>query len=1084
MQSPYDIRQAIPSNKFYPPRVEQPNHLLRSEIITDKLGSRSPEAKIIIIEAQAGQGKSVLAAQFLDYFDLLFAWYQVGPEDTDPVLLLSALLENFQRRLPGFESQQLSQIISRGEIGPLDLKRCVNLLLSDLDKFLADDFYLVFDDIHLLENADLTKAIIDHLIDTAPPQLHFVFISRHPLTLSAKNLRFGTSTLYLDNDDLCLSLAEVQQLFDEVLKISLSQQETKALHLSTAGWIMGVMLAVRPMTGAATTPALPKKISAPQLREYFRDEIFAQIPEHLQIPLLKLSFLDELSIDLARKVSNCEDINTSLARMMQDNSFVYPLDDELKIFRFHHLFREFLQHKATATLPEATIQHIYQTAARYYLEQGALEKALTCYAAHQNYTEMEAQLKDKGFTLLARNRPFTLLTLLTAIPRKTLFQYGWMTLFYGLTCADYQPKESLPILEAAREIFTQQQDEIGELLALGQIIYFHFVVSGCYHTGSELLPRTESLLLRNREALPLNAQIMVSRHLAAGYCFFNSQMEQSYHYAHMARDLAVQHNIRNGIASTRFICGYIQSLTGNPKEALQEIELFTPLLNDPLVGMSNKLTLRILQLHFLTKYGDIVNFDRQQRLLRESVDNHVVEQTVAAPYLYVWGCACLVSIGKFSRAEEMLLQGSTLTESSKIPHMKSQFLQWQAYLHALQGKKDEAVKAIEEAGTLRNVSGGPFYETLYEIFSGATYSRLGMMDPAQTSLTSALAKAEQLPSQYLTAAALLHRSWLHLQQNDLNSTEKDLRLGLQIMACEGYQSFWSWEPGFMLDLFSFAVKKKIEPIYVDQLSRQRLGIFYAAKEGPLPLLSISLLGPFSIAIKEKKLLVATDFTPAQRTLLSLLLTSPGLKLDQESIQASLWPDSPPDKARSKFDTLLVRLRKVLAKAIPVPVKHYLVMRKGILSIVNCTVDTVLFEDFARAGLRHAHAERYWQAGNAFNHALALWKGPLENDSYMAGHTMEMYDQLITLMTRITNTWAAHLAGADGQNDAIEILTKAIRYNQMNDRLIGQLYRLYVVTGRPLKAKDTLSNYRQALRDMDFTRDQIDDLLFQLASKAG
>ena len=204
---------------------------------------------------------------------------------------------------------------------------------------------------------------------------------------------------------------------------------------------------------------------------------------------------------------------------------------------------------------------------------------------------------------------------------------------------------------------------------------------------------------------------------------------------------------------------------------------------------------------------------------------------------------------------------------------------------------------------------------------------------------------------------------------------------------------------------------------------------------------------------------------------------------QECIEVVLWPVSPPSKARSRFDTLLVRLRKVLAGPLSVPVKHYLVMRKGILSLKNCCIDAVEFEELARLGLKHAHAERYWQAGNTFYRALSLWTGPLESDSFMSTHTMEYYDQLITLLTRMTNTWAVNLAESDCTTEAIDILVKALRYDQMNDRLITLLYSLYLKSGNPLKAKEVLLNYRRILREMDYDQDQIDDLLFQVASIA-
>jgi ATP/maltotriose-dependent transcriptional regulator MalT/DNA-binding SARP family transcriptional activator len=1084
MQALLDLRSEIPSNKFYPPRLDIGTSLFRSHLITEKLGETSLNSTAVVIEAQAGQGKSMLAAQFLDHFDLRSAWYQVGPEDGDPVLLLSALIANFRRRLPSFDSPQLAHIMNRGEIGPLDLKRCVNILLSDLDKFLADDFYLVLDDLHLIENASLATSLLDHLIDTAPPRLHFLLTSRRPLTLTSRTLRYGSNTCYLDNDDLCLSAAEVEHLLNRTLKINISHNEAEALRNATGGWIMGILLATHPGSAGKKKGAfLPDRLSVPELMDYFRAEIFSQIPEKLQLPLLQISFLKEIPVDLAEKITGSRKIGAWLNKMMQDNYFVYPLDDEQQAFRFHHLFQEFLQYRAREIMKADEISRLNQVAAEYYLEKGFVEKALACYADQKNYSAMETLLQREGLDLLARNRTITLLTLLTTIPQERLVEHGWLPLFCGLVYSDFQPGESLPLLEAALQKFTTEGEETGELLTLSQIIYFHFVVSGLYNTGSRLLPRTEELLLRNLDDLPFNARIIVARNLAAGYCFFNSDMDQARRYAHMARDLAIRHNIHNGMAAARFICGYAESLTGNQGECLQEIELSYPLLHDPLVSMSNKLTLRVLHLNFLSKFGDIINFDHQQQLLRATIDTNIVKQTVAAPYLYVWGCSCLVSVGRLDRAGEMLLQGTATADSAGIPHMRSQLLQWQGYILALQGDGDAAVRAVQEAGTLRNLAGGPFYETFYEIMAGAIYSRTGMEKEAETMLASAIAKAGKIPSEYLTAAALFHRSRLRLQQNNMSAGEEDLRKALTIMRTNNYSFFWSWEPGFTLELLSFAVLRKIEPRFVEQLARQRLAVFFSKKGKPLPLLNISLLGPFQISTGSGNVLTVEDFTPAQRTLLSLLLTNPEQKMDQETIQVALWPDSAPDKARAKFDTLLTRLRKVLTSRLAVPIKHYLVMRKGILSLKNCRIDGVEFETLAISGLKHSHAERYWQAGNAFYRALSLWTGPLETDSFMAGQTMKYYGQMISLLTKITNTWAANLVESDCTTEAVDILVKTLRYDQMNDRLITLLYGLYLHSGNPLKAKETIINYRQVLRDMDYDQEQIDELLFQVASKA-
>jgi len=52
---------------------------------------------------------------------------------------------------------------------------------------------------------------------------------------------------------------------------------------------------------------------------------------------------------------------------------------------------------------------------------------------------------------------------------------------------------------------------------------------------------------------------------------------------------------------------------------------------------------------------------------------------------------------------------------------------------------------------------------------------------------------------------------------------------------------------------------------------------------------------------------------------------------------------------------------------------------------------------------------------------------------------------------------------------------------MDDQLITLLHGLYIRSGKMLKAKETLQQYRQTLRDQDYNQEEIDDLLFQVAA---
>ena len=151
----------IPANKFYPPRIDSSKILYRQELVETILVKNGRKKKAIVIEAQAGQGKTTLIIQYLNHIAVSYAWYQVGHEDSDPVLLLNALLVCIEGVLPEFSSPLVRKIITTGEVTAPDLPKLVNLLLADLDACLSSDFYIVFDDMHLINDYEVSLSFIN-----------------------------------------------------------------------------------------------------------------------------------------------------------------------------------------------------------------------------------------------------------------------------------------------------------------------------------------------------------------------------------------------------------------------------------------------------------------------------------------------------------------------------------------------------------------------------------------------------------------------------------------------------------------------------------------------------------------------------------------------------------------------------------------------------------------------------------------------------------------------------------------------------------------------------------------------------------
>ena len=1082
-----NLDYAIPSNKFYPPHIDKSQSLLRTRLLTTNLQDTRHNKKVIVIEAQAGQGKTTLASQFLDYNNTDYLWYQVGPEDSDPVLLLSSLLANLVSNLPDFNSPQLTTILTEGSVGPLDLTRCANILLKDLDRYLSKDIYLVFDDLHLIEYNALTNSLLEHIIDTSPPTVHFVFISRQPLELKSKILRNGNQISYVNTADLALDNNEIEELFNNVLHKEISRQDAMEIQKVTNGWIMGIILASHPISGRnrfwlePSGAALIASHDKGHMLDYFQEEIFDQIPENLHTPFLELSILQEIPSDLATEITGINNFSIILFELSQDNFFIYSLDDKQQVFRFHHFFQEFLQRRARTQLASSEIARIYSHEARYYLERDQTEKALTCYKNGGDYKTMEKILQAKGMNLIARNRTITILTLLQSIPQETLFNHSWLTLYAGLLRIDFEPQSTLPFFNSARRHFIDTGEETGELITLSQTIYFHFVISGQYNVGSELLQRTETLLEQLKTTLPVPIMIMAARNLASGYCFFNGDMEKARYFANMASTLASRHDIRNFIASSRFIQGYIELLSGNRAKYLREAEICFALFNDPLVGESNKLTMRVMNLCFLSMTGDHQNYSRRQEALQKSIDNKVIDQTVAAPYLFVWGSSNHFSRGRIVQGLALLTKGLGITSTASTDHMHSQILQWQAFGYALAGKDEKAIKLLSESADLRENAGGPFYIAFHNIIAGAVFTRLKMFDKAEETLEKGLAIAQSISSTYLTLCALINRSYFKYESEAHEAAFDDLEAGLSLMKISGYDHFWSWEPAMMTKLLGFAVKRDIEKNFAQSLARKRLGINFSDEGEPIPLLKFTLLDSFALSIGGEVLFQAKDLTPFQRELLGLLITAKGQRIPQDKIQLELWPDNSPDNARKSFDTLLSRLRKLIAPRLPVDLKKYLYIQKGILCLANCEIDGLKFIEAARIGLSHDKNGDQLQAHNAFQTAFSAYKGVMPEDTFKSEQVLAYNDQLIHIFVEFATVWATNLAKSGQPEEAIILIKRILQINLLEENLTQLLYRLYNQNNNPLKARDTLEGYRKALIKAEYTEEEITEFLDEITT---
>lgn len=1087
MNSSKGFRAKIPANKFYPPGIDASWSLFRQGLVEDILLKNGLNKQAIVVEAQAGQGKTTLIVQFLSRIDMPYAWYQVGQEDSDPILLLNTLMVCIEGVLPEFSSPLVQRIITAGEVSAVNLPKLVNLLLADLNTCLTDDFYIVFDDLHLLQGHEASLSLLNCFFETAPPKIRFILSSREPIVPDGRRLKYRNHNLLrLNNDDLAMNEGEVDELYKKILKAPVSLHTISTIHRATNGWAMGIILLGHHL---ATHPAeidLKARISTltkdkNALSNYFREEIFALLTKDLHRPLLILSLLDEIPVDLAEHLTGNNDIGAELLHLVERNYFVRHLDQTNRLFGFHHLFQFFLRNRATQEFSPEFIKTIFQEAAAYSLEQERPAQALRYYLYAEDFKAMENILAEEGMTFLAQNQTATLAAILEKVPNEILEKLGWFALYAVLANMDSEPQKALPLLGKALTAFSRQQDKTGELLSLVHLISIHITTTGYCKEGVAFLEKAEEIFFEVADSLSVYETIIITRSLAMGFCIFLADIDKASKFSTLALRLANENKIVNFQAALLMVKGYEQIFAGKTASTFMYLEQAAPYIHNPEVGTFNKLAIRMMLFNFMFHNGDFNNYFKQKKQLVAALGNKIVSQSIAGPFFFIWEIDIALNQGRTDDALKLTEQVLTREENDLSPLMLSQALHFKSFILALNQQKNEALQAAEESIKLRNLAGGKYFITLNKIIVGLTHAHCGLYDKGLSLLTEGILEARQLPTEYLEACGSIHRAFVHLQVGNHEEACEDIKTGLRLMRQNLYLHFWAWTPSAMQAVLELAIRQGIEPDYARKLAAERLKMALPDHCRAIPLLNIRTFGGLRLLLNDETVIATEDLTPAQRVFICLLVSSPGLKISKEQVQLVLWPESSQEKAGINFDTMLSRLRKTIAERIkPHSVKNYINLKKGILCLDNCRIDAIEFIQNIEQGLRHDHLQEYWQAGNKFFLAHLLWQGAfvseVTGEEQIRGFRAQLSDHLLQL----TLKWCQILAESDGIQDAIAVAGKALGYEPTNDRLVRLLFNLHR-NSPVIQARQVLKQFATALQYEDYPVEEIAELVREITS---
>jgi len=337
--------------------------------------------KLILVSAPAGFGKTTLISDWINQQKIPAAWFSIGTGDNDPVVFLSYIISGIQSIHTAFGQSALRLLHSPNKQSGESI---AGMLINEIIN-IDQNFLLVLDDFHLIENPDILK-IVAYLLKHIPDNIHIVMLTRSDPVLSIARLRSQHQLVELRSTDLSFSANDISVLFNKKLKLKLSIDDVYSLETKTEGWIAGLQLTALSMQGRENISGFIQYLKGDNryIMDYLMEEVLKNQTNDIKEFLLQTSILEQMSAPLCNAILNRNDCQLTLEWLDKSNMFLVPLDDERNWYRYHHLFADLLKQKLREK-DKAALHTLHNKACEWFEKNNLSDFAIGHALAMKDY---------------------------------------------------------------------------------------------------------------------------------------------------------------------------------------------------------------------------------------------------------------------------------------------------------------------------------------------------------------------------------------------------------------------------------------------------------------------------------------------------------------------------------------------------------------------------------------------------------------------------------------------------------------------------------------------------------------------------
>lgn len=357
------------------------------------------DVPLTLLAAPAGFGKTTLLCQWIAQRrkrtnpSVRTAWLSLDEQDGDLQTFLTYVIAALRTVSPD-ACATTKQFLFSSDM-PSDQALVVSFvnelgnLYAEREPDAREHLVLVLDDYHLVNN-DAVNSLLTAILRHPQPHLHLVVNCRHDPTLPLARLRTEHRLLELRSKDLRLNRDEIQQVLRQAAPIDWSPSQVTALDERTEGWPAGLQLIALTVQDRTDAERVVKMAGHPQqhVMNFLMEEVMARLPADMQKHVIEISTLHQFSAGLCEAV--CDDMQEAgtefISALEHSNLFLIGLDDTGTWFRFHHLFRELLQHQLKQRFDGAGRAALHKRAMDWFVQTSSIDQALVHAFAAGEFT--------------------------------------------------------------------------------------------------------------------------------------------------------------------------------------------------------------------------------------------------------------------------------------------------------------------------------------------------------------------------------------------------------------------------------------------------------------------------------------------------------------------------------------------------------------------------------------------------------------------------------------------------------------------------------------------------------------------------